>query len=690
MPNATLVRIALALLVLNASSAPLRAQTAADSLFIRSAQYPTETVHLHCDKYVIPAGDTLWWKGYIFKRGRPSNLSSTLYIALISSDGQRLSKHPFPVYRGLSAGQLSIPDTLPPGRYWLLAYTQYQLNFAHATFFCAPLTVYRRHSNAAVPVATPPKPENAPWVLRTHGLMLVATSEHERLTCHIDEDEPITCRKALDIYLTADQRPLQKASFTLNPAQPWKDLSFDTRHLYGAADLLVFSHDSLIGRLSVNLGTLPTASITVAADTLSSKPDGDNALTITLLDSTLYNCSVSVTDADRTAPLPATILDYPVTDPFDYQAAASGHYPRIETIDSNRLSLTGSVLNTKGTRVNGGALVGFLSSSAYGKGAPFLANLDDSGHFRLDGIGLYDTVWMDYQLNHVPGDPDAQKVTIIPRQPRFPQFIPDTRYRDTLLSFSTPDDSLPDSAAPTDPRYKTLPTIVIKNNVRKELDDRYTRGIFSEPTPFSFDLRTDKSVHSIWQYLRKNLPGFAGGPDIGQSPAFDDSPVLFYVDNQPCTPDRLNAYWYEEIAYIKAYHSLWIDQTPFMKWLTGYKGFELTGGAGFKIPKDSDPPVICLYTRKGADIRSGWPGLPTLRLAGYARIQTWSPSSTGNTTLYWAPLQAGNRFHIRFHNYGTTRYRLAIEGVAQNGQVVHYETILDGQLAETAFQSLTP
>jgi hypothetical protein len=54
--------------------------------------------------------------------------------------------------------------------------------------------------------------------------------------------------------------------------------------------------------------------------------------------------------------------------------------------------------------------------------------------------------------------------------------------------------------------------------VLKQLDERYARGIFTGPSPFAFDLWEDNLVDTVWMYLRKNLPAFRGGTDIGQLP----------------------------------------------------------------------------------------------------------------------------------------------------------------------------
>jgi hypothetical protein len=159
-------------------------------------------------------------------------------------------------------------------------------------------------------------------------------------------------------------------------------------------------------------------------------------------------------------------------------------------------------------------------------------------------------------------------------------------------------------------------------------------------------------------------------------PTFDDKPVIFYVDNEVQSVSDLDNYWYEEIAYIKAYPSLWLDDTRFMRWKTGYTGFTLSGGgSGLKAPNQSDPPVICIYTRKGPDIRTGWAGLNKISIKGYDRIL---PFKNDKVTLLWNPWAVGNEYRIRFTNNETTRrFRVKVEGISYTGKVIHYETIIE-------------
>ena len=653
---------------------------AVDSLFARSAGYLIERVHLHCDKYVVPAGDTLWWKAYIFKNRLPSTISTNLYVELFSSEGHLVAREMFPIFNGLSFGQLGIPDRLPPGIYWLRAYTRYQLNFDSADLFEAPIIVFHRNKQLEIPAKWRTAPSLGPFVSNKAGVLMVATNSDSGLVCHLEVNEGSGwLGREMNLVLASDHQPLMRATFTLSDSRRWEDLVLHTRQRRGWADLLLFCGDSLIERKSLYLGALPSAGVEVSTDTASFMPGGYNVWMVHINDLAEYNCSVSVTDADLTGDDPRTILQYQQPDPFDYGRGMMGQFPDTESAERNFLQFRGLVRTDKGSPVGDKELVALVSKDSAEGGKPILVQVKENGSFMMKGFYFYDSAWISYELNGFPDDPKAKNITLTLCPWDSPGFTkPDKElWREGRLVLS---EVWPgDTSIPADAVVKELPPVTVFSSALKELDNRYAQGIFSEPTPYAFDLRTDKSVSSVWAYLRKNLPGFQGGLDIGQYPTLDQRGVLFYVDGQAQSLDDMNNYWYEEIAYIKAFPSLWVDESRFMQWQTGYSSFVLGQGdstSGLKVPIQRDPPVICLYTRQGKDIRSGWPGLKKLKVAGYARPVKWSGASGKGATLYWEPLQPGNTFKLRFYNKGAERFRLCIEGVSDDGKVIHFETVI--------------
>ena len=98
---------------------------------------PREKVHLHLDKSVYAAGDTIWFKAYTVLAGTNelSATSKVLHADLYASSGTRIARLLLPLRSGLSNGDIALPDTLKEGRYRLRAYTSWMRNFGDSSFF---------------------------------------------------------------------------------------------------------------------------------------------------------------------------------------------------------------------------------------------------------------------------------------------------------------------------------------------------------------------------------------------------------------------------------------------------------------------------------------------------------------------------------------------------------------------------
>jgi len=103
-----------------------------------------ERVYLHVDKYSCRVADTLWFKAYISKGALPSSLSTNLYVDLFTPKGIPLSRDVFPIFQGISIGQIKVPDSLVTGNYFLRAFTRFQLNYDTTDFFNVPIMVYNK------------------------------------------------------------------------------------------------------------------------------------------------------------------------------------------------------------------------------------------------------------------------------------------------------------------------------------------------------------------------------------------------------------------------------------------------------------------------------------------------------------------------------------------------------------------
>jgi hypothetical protein len=93
-----------------------------------SAQSPIEKAYLHFDRDNYIAGETAWFKAYLYSDYQPDTISTTLYVELLLDSATVLNRNVLPVFLGCSNGQIELPDTLATGNYIVRAYTATMLN----------------------------------------------------------------------------------------------------------------------------------------------------------------------------------------------------------------------------------------------------------------------------------------------------------------------------------------------------------------------------------------------------------------------------------------------------------------------------------------------------------------------------------------------------------------------------------
>jgi hypothetical protein len=98
-------------------------------------------------------------------------------------------------------------------------------------------------------------------------------------------------------------------------------------------------------------------------------------------------------------------------------------------------------------------------------------------------------------------------------------------------------------------------------------------------------------------------------------------------------------------------------------------------------PSPVSPVVICIYTRKGEDWKDAPGGLHQMMITGFSRISKFQSASDQGVVLYWNPIENSNTFRIRFYNNAMTRiFRIVIEGMRHDGELVHFEKVICSSL----------
>lgn len=99
-----------------------------EKLALYSKANPDNLLFVHTDKTLYANNETLWFSAYIIKTSQNIiDKHEVLSVALMKEDSRKvLITADFIMQNGLGFGSLSIPDSIPPGHYQLMAYTNVQ------------------------------------------------------------------------------------------------------------------------------------------------------------------------------------------------------------------------------------------------------------------------------------------------------------------------------------------------------------------------------------------------------------------------------------------------------------------------------------------------------------------------------------------------------------------------------------
>jgi hypothetical protein len=103
---------------------------------------PIQKVYLHLDRDEYMAGQTVWFKAYFYSEYQPDDKSTSLYVELVEPISSAIiSRKTFPIYLGVSRGQIELPDTLASKPYIIRAYTTLMLNHEPGFVYNRPVTI---------------------------------------------------------------------------------------------------------------------------------------------------------------------------------------------------------------------------------------------------------------------------------------------------------------------------------------------------------------------------------------------------------------------------------------------------------------------------------------------------------------------------------------------------------------------
>lgn len=131
-------------------STHLSAQNIDSVLSDFSSGFPTEKVYIHYDKqggYL--AGETIWFKAYLYSNGKPSGLSNNFFMQLFDPKGGLVLSKRYPVAGSVIKGNIDIPDTLQQGNYFIRAFTPHMLNTEESLLYRRNITIFNRNRKSS-------------------------------------------------------------------------------------------------------------------------------------------------------------------------------------------------------------------------------------------------------------------------------------------------------------------------------------------------------------------------------------------------------------------------------------------------------------------------------------------------------------------------------------------------------------
>ena len=120
-----------------------------------SKEYPTEKIYIHYDKDYYAAGQTIWFKGYLYSNWKPSGLSNNFYVQLTNDKGDVILHKEYPVIGATVRGSIDIPDSLEQGNYYVRAFTPGIMNYDENQLYKKRIPVYSK-KEASVKATLPP------------------------------------------------------------------------------------------------------------------------------------------------------------------------------------------------------------------------------------------------------------------------------------------------------------------------------------------------------------------------------------------------------------------------------------------------------------------------------------------------------------------------------------------------------
>jgi hypothetical protein len=372
---------------------------------------------------------------------------------------------------------------------------------------------------------------------------------------------------------------------------------------------------------------------------------------------------------------------------FKWEEVTKGKFPAITyPKDTTYLALSGKLFGATPAQFQSGGTMMMMVKKKDSAAQMVLAPIERDGSFRNPEFIFFDSLTVYYQPPKNLSSTTANFMTArmaalnygykdFAGRPLFPDTTGYSRHFLLAQEATDIEEKL---------KGKVLETVTVTARTKSPvqiLDEKYAKGLFTSDNAYQFDVLNDKfalGAINIFNYLQGKVPGLQiSGGQAGGSASLTwrgGAPIL-YLDEMPADPQMISSIAVQDVAYIKVF------RPPFMG---------TRGSVG-----DPANGAIAIYTRRGGDVaREPGKGLASNVIVGYSPVREFSSPNYASfvrdnekrdvrTTLLWKPNVATqkNRNKIPLIFYNTDVFskslRLVIEGMTKDGQLTHYEELIE-------------
>lgn len=151
------IRLALVIAIIFLFPGLQYAQKIDSMMAIYADNFPQEKAYVQFDKNVYTAGETIWFKSYLFMGIEPSPVSKNFYAELFDGSGNLLQRKIALLYESTATGSFVIPDNFKGNHLHFRAYTTWMLNFDTAFLYEKDIRILNTAKDSAASPAVAEK-----------------------------------------------------------------------------------------------------------------------------------------------------------------------------------------------------------------------------------------------------------------------------------------------------------------------------------------------------------------------------------------------------------------------------------------------------------------------------------------------------------------------------------------------------